>query len=95
MAKQYTKEEEELILDYIRKNPKNISQACREAAYELGRTPSAISARYYKILKDNHLVYAMVTPKVVVTSNSNKSKITKTLWKGLESFATRVFFKNK
>ena len=95
MAKRYTKEEEELILDYIRRNPKNISQACREAAKELGRTPNAVSARYYTLLKDENLVYTIITPKVVVTNNSNKGRTTKVVWKALESFATRVFFKRR
>ena len=95
MAKRYTKEDEELILDCIRKNPKNISQACREAAKELGRTPQAVSARYYKLLKNEHLVYAVITPNVVVTSNSNKGRTTKVVWKALESLATRIFFKRR
>lgn len=49
VRKNYTVEEDNIIINYIISNPGNICKACGELAIQLNRTSKAISLRWYKL----------------------------------------------
>ena len=49
VRKRYTAEEDDIIINYIIKNPGNIQKACEELGIQLYRSTTAISTRWYKL----------------------------------------------
>ena len=57
--KKYSKLEEEFIVDYIIKNPGNISKACNELAVKLNRTPRGMALKWYSLSKKTDKAFVM------------------------------------
>lgn len=49
VRKKYTTEEDDIIVNYIIRNPGNIHKACEELGMQLYRSTHAVSMRWYKL----------------------------------------------
>lgn len=76
--KKWSIEEELAFLEYIERNPTNISQAIRDFAEEHDRSPMSVRNRYYKKLRQTSTCFIIATGKTVVknTKNSNTNQNT-------------------
>lgn len=91
MSRHYKKwsiEEELSFLEYIEKNPTNISQAIRDFAEESGRSYRAVRNRYYKKLRQTSTCFIIATNKTVVKNTKNSTTNTQTIVK--KSIFTKI-----
>ena len=83
----WTEGEEEILLEEIGKNPTNLKACFMATAEIIGRTPGAISNRYYtKILKSDKIAvltlgrHAVVKNKKRLKESESPITILKTVW---------------
>ena len=86
--KKWSSEEELSFLEYIEKNPTNISQAVRDFAEESGRSYRAVRNRYYKKLRQTSTCFIIATNKTVVKNTKNSTTNTQTIVK--KSIFTKI-----
>lgn len=68
MRKRYTKDELNIILNWLKKYPSNYSEAFRRAAKELGRTYNSVSTSFYASKKFKK--FFTENPVIGISSNS-------------------------
>ena len=71
--KRFTREEYIIIASKVANNPCNLSEAFRQAAIELDRTPKSISHIWYRTLQKNTYCFATIGKS---SSNVNRKIIT-------------------
>ncbi len=71
--KKWSIEEELAFLEYIERNPTNISQAMRDFAEEYGRSHMSVRNRYYKKLRQTSTCFIIATGKTVVKNTKNST----------------------
>lgn len=76
----WTREEELVILSYVKQYPNNLKYAFEKAALSLNRTTRGVHSRYYEKLKNNNTCFVTVSSKykAVNTKNGKKEKQNKT-----------------
>lgn len=62
-TKNYSPEEDKIILEYIKDHPENIQEAIKLSAKKLQRTVSSVSYRYYKQLRGTKKVFLLASKK--------------------------------
>lgn len=67
-GKNYTQEEEQIIIEEINNSAYNIQQACRNAAERIGRTPKAIEQHWYKVTSKSETCYLLVSKRTKTTN---------------------------
>ena len=86
--KKWSIEEELAFLEYIERNPTNISQAIRDFAEESGRSHMSVRNRYYKKLRQTSTCFIIATGKTVVKNTKNSTTNTQNIVK--KSIFTKI-----
>lgn len=86
--KRWSIEEELSFLEYIERNPTNISQAIRDFAEEYGRSYRSARDRYYKKLRQTSTCFIIATGKTVVKNTKNSTTVQNTIVK--KSIFTKI-----
>lgn len=89
----WTVEEDTILVQAIQANPQNLSQAFRVVAEKLGRTPEAVSQRWYHDTRLTAYCFTTISPqkkmknrKIFTSQNeiNAPSKTSKSFWKKLK-----------
>ena len=87
-GKNYTQEEEQIIIEEINNSVYNIQQACRNAAERIGRTPKAIEQHWYKVTSKSETCYLLIgkrnktkNRKVIVDNSDTITHSSSSIWK--------------
>lgn len=86
--KKWSIEEELAFLEYVEKNPTNLSKAIRDFAQDSGRTCMSVKNRYYKKLRQTSTCFIIATNKTVVKNTKNSTTNTQTIVK--KSIFTKI-----
>lgn len=71
--KKWSVEEDLKFLEYIEKNPTNLSKAIRDFAQDSNRTYMSVRNRYYKKLRQTSTCFIIATGKTVVKNTKNST----------------------
>ena len=71
--KKWSIEEELAFLEYIERNPTNLSKAIRDFAEEYDRSPMSVRNRYYKKLRQTSTCFILATGKTIVKNTKNST----------------------
>lgn len=86
--KNWSIEEELSFLEYVEKNPTNLSKAIRDFAEDSGRTYMSVRNRYYKKIRQTSTCFIIATSKTVVKNTKNSITNTQTIVK--KSIFTKI-----
>lgn len=86
--KKWSIEEELNFLEYVERNPTNLSKAIRDFAEESGRTYMSVRNRYYKKIRQTSTCFIIATGKTVVKNTKNSNTVENTIVK--KSIFTKI-----
>lgn len=69
-GRKWTKEDEEILVQAIKANPYNITDACRSVSYQLDRSIRACYMHWYLVLSPKHNTAKTGVSFIAVTTNS-------------------------
>lgn len=86
--KKWSIEEDLNFLEYVERNPTNLSKAIRDFAEESGRTYMSVRNRYYKKIRQTSTCFIIATGKTVVKNTKNSNTVENTIVK--KSIFTKI-----
>ena len=93
VRKRYSNVEDDIIINYIIKNPGNIHKACEELGMQLYRSTHAISLRWYKLshkkLDKSFITFGKNKHACNRKNVNNLSKHNVSLWKMILNLITK------
>ena len=80
----YTKEEDAIIIEEVKKSPNNLQKAFKAASEKINRSQHCIRARWYRVLRKEQTCFVLVGRNSYKNTKGNstnyKVKTTKTLF---------------
>ena len=77
--KRWTENEDQVVLSQVRENPCNLKEGFKNAAQQIGRNPSAVSVRYYKVLAKRESPLHIIEEHRLEVANRQSSNQTPTM----------------